>query len=183
MGYLELETGCGLPGAQHHPPDISDVLHVLLVLLLTQQQRKLQPTFSFIGKREFLLVRFIYLVSFSCLLPLTPLLCSSFESSPAHLYPPFRPSSMFASVERLYCKRPILCLASSKILTPHPPRRPLVRGDDTVAGWRGRWGVNFLEDPRHSSLPYICKYFVSALFLPAPLFSLVPASLSPLISL
>ena len=27
-------------------------------------------------------------------------------------------------VERLYCKRPILRLASSKILTPHPPRRP-----------------------------------------------------------
>jgi hypothetical protein len=24
------------------------------------------------------------------------------------------------TVERLYCKRPILCLASSKILTPHP---------------------------------------------------------------
>jgi hypothetical protein len=24
-------------------------------------------------------------------------------------------------VERLYCKRPIQCLASSKILTPHPP--------------------------------------------------------------
>jgi hypothetical protein len=28
------------------------------------------------------------------------------------------------TVERLYCKRPILCLASSKILTPHPPHRP-----------------------------------------------------------
>jgi hypothetical protein len=27
-------------------------------------------------------------------------------------------------VERLYCKRPILCLASSKILTPHPPHSP-----------------------------------------------------------
>jgi hypothetical protein len=35
-------------------------------------------------------------------------------------------------VERLYCKRPILWLASSKILTPHPPR-----GEDTLAGWRG----------------------------------------------
>ena len=26
--------------------------------------------------------------------------------------------------ERFYCKRPILCLASSKILTPHPAHRP-----------------------------------------------------------
>jgi hypothetical protein len=71
------------------------------------------------------------------------------------------------SVERLYCKRPILCLASSKILTPHPPHRPasvypppLVRGEDTLAGWRGGRGVNILEDARHSSVIYICKYFV-----------------------
>ena len=28
--------------------------------------------------------------------------------------------------ERLYCKRPILCLVSSKILTPHPPHRPAI---------------------------------------------------------
>ncbi len=49
-------------------------------------------------------------------------------------------------VERLYCKRPILCLSSSKILTPHPPLRPaivypppLVGGEDTLA--RGRGGV------------------------------------------
>ncbi len=28
------------------------------------------------------------------------------------------------TVERLYCNRPILCLASSKILTPHPPPSP-----------------------------------------------------------
>ncbi len=49
------------------------------------------------------------------------------------------------NVERLYCKRPaILCLASSKIFTPHPPLRPasvypppLLRGEDTLAGWRG----------------------------------------------
>jgi hypothetical protein len=27
-------------------------------------------------------------------------------------------------VERLYCKRPLLCLSSSKILTLHPPHRP-----------------------------------------------------------
>ena len=67
----------------------------------------------------------------------------------------------------VYCKRPIQCLASSKILTPHPltARRvciplPLVRGKDKLAGWRGGWGINILEDARHSSVLYICKYFV-----------------------
>ena len=52
-------------------------------------------------------------------------------------------------VERLDCKRPIPWLASSKILTPHPPHRPasvypppLVREEDTLAGWRRGWGVN-----------------------------------------
>ncbi len=39
-----------------------------------------------------------------------------------------------------------------------PP--PLVRGKDTFAGWRGGWGVNALEDARHSSVLYIYKYFV-----------------------
>jgi hypothetical protein len=37
---------------------------------------------------------------------------------------------------------------------------PLVRGEDTLAGRRGGWGVNILEDARHSSVLYICKYFV-----------------------
>ncbi len=62
------------------------------------------------------------------------------------------------AVERLYCKRPILCLASSKILTSHPltARRvctppPLVRGENTL---------KILEDARHSSVIYICRYFV-----------------------
>ncbi len=71
------------------------------------------------------------------------------------------------AVERLYCKRQIQCLASSKILTPHPltARRvctppPLVRGEDTLAGWRAGWGVNILEDARHCSVLYISKYFV-----------------------
>jgi hypothetical protein len=42
---------------------------------------------------------------------------------------------------------------------------PLVQGEDTLAGWRGGWGVNILEDVRHSSVLYICKYFVlSTLF-------------------
>ncbi len=93
------------------------------------------------------------------------------------------------AAERLYCKRPILCLASSKIFTPHPPLHParvssprvpegrqvgpfrdysvrgqsyvwrlpkywppapasvypppLVRGEDTLAGWRGGWGGQY----------------------------------------
>jgi hypothetical protein len=71
------------------------------------------------------------------------------------------------TVERLYCKRPILCLASSKILTPQPPHRPAsvytlafgARGGHTRWVERGV-GVNILEDARHSSVLYICKYFV-----------------------
>ncbi len=35
-----------------------------------------------------------------------------------------------------------------------------MRGEDTLAGWRGGGGVNILEDARHSSVLYICKYFV-----------------------
>ncbi len=35
-----------------------------------------------------------------------------------------------------------------------------MRGEDILAGWRGGWGVNILEDARHSSVLYICKYFV-----------------------
>jgi hypothetical protein len=50
-----------------------------------------------------------------------------------------------------YCKRAILFLSSSKILTPHPPLRPasVLRGEDRLAGWRGGWGVNILEDERN----------------------------------
>jgi hypothetical protein len=68
-------------------------------------------------------------------------------------------------IEGLNCKKPIQCLASSKILTPPPPHPgecvpppPLVRGEDTLAGWRGGWGVNILEDARHCSVLYICTY-------------------------
>jgi hypothetical protein len=57
-------------------------------------------------------------------------------------------------VERLYCKRPIQCLSSSKILTPHPltarrvcTRPPLVRGEDTLNGWRGGGGSIFCKTP------------------------------------
>ncbi len=55
-------------------------------------------------------------------------------------------------------------------IDPPPPQRPasvylpsLVGEEDTLAGWKGGWGVNILEDARHSSVPtlqYICKHFV-----------------------
>jgi hypothetical protein len=52
-------------------------------------------------------------------------------------------------------------------IDPPPPHRPgivypppLVRGEDTLAGWRGGWGVSILEDARHSFLLYVCQYFV-----------------------
>jgi hypothetical protein len=38
---------------------------------------------------------------------------------------------------------------------PPSPPRPLLRGEDTLAGWRGRWGVNILEDARHNSVLYL----------------------------
>jgi hypothetical protein len=51
------------------------------------------------------------------------------------------------AVEGLYYNRPFQCLASSELLTPHPltPWRvctppPLVRGEDTLAEWRGGAG-------------------------------------------
>jgi hypothetical protein len=71
------------------------------------------------------------------------------------------------TVKRLYCKRPIQCLASSKILTPPPlPGDCVVYPPAFGAGgghtrWVERgWGVNILEDARHSSVLYVCKYFV-----------------------
>ncbi len=58
---------------------------------------------------------------------------------------------------RDHCKRAILFLSSSKILTPHPPLRPasvysppLLRGEDRLARRRGGRGVNILEDDRNS---------------------------------
>ncbi len=52
-------------------------------------------------------------------------------------------------------------------IDPPPPHRPasvypppLVRGEDTFAGWRGGWGVNISEDAKDSSVLYICRYFV-----------------------
>ncbi len=39
----------------------------------------------------------------------------------------------------------------------HPPcHRPV-----PLAGWRGKGGVNILEDARHCSVLYICMYFVT----------------------
>ncbi len=57
------------------------------------------------------------------------------------------------NVEGSYCKRPIQCLASSKILTSHPhlPASvnppPLMRGKDTLAGWKGGGGSIFWKTP------------------------------------
>jgi hypothetical protein len=47
-------------------------------------------------------------------------------------------------------------------IDPHPLRTPppLVRGEGTLVCWRGGWGVNILEDARHSSVLNICEYFV-----------------------
>ena len=35
-----------------------------------------------------------------------------------------------------------------------------MRGEDTLAGWKGGGGVNILEDARHCSVLYIRKYSV-----------------------
>ncbi len=77
-----------------------------------------------------------------------------------------------APVERLYCKRPILCLASSKILTPHPLTAPQVctprlwcggsTQSHSLGGEGGGGSINILEGAKHSSVLYICKYFETA---------------------
>jgi hypothetical protein len=57
-------------------------------------------------------------------------------------------------IERLDCKRPILWLASSKILTPHPPLHPASvssprtkGGGYTLAGGAGGGGTIFWKTP------------------------------------
>ncbi len=57
-------------------------------------------------------------------------------------------------VEGLYCKRPIQCLASSEILTPHPLTArqvcipsPLVLGEDTLARGTGGGGSIVRKTP------------------------------------
>jgi hypothetical protein len=59
----------------------------------------------------------------------------------------------YRTVERLYCKRPIQCLASSKILTP-PPHRPASVYAFGAGGGHTRWvergrggGSIFLKTP------------------------------------
>ena len=46
-----------------------------------------------------------------------------------------------------------------------PPLEGGGGGKDTLAGWRGGWGVNILEDTRHSSVPYICYVSTLCLYL------------------
>ncbi len=57
------------------------------------------------------------------------------------------------SVERLYCKRPILCLASSKILTPRPLTAWRVTPAFGARGGHTRWVesrvVNVITNPRN----------------------------------
>ncbi len=65
------------------------------------------------------------------------------------------------SVEVLYCKRPIQCLASSEILTPHPlTAPPLVRGRTHLLGGEGVGGQSFGTRQTLLCTLYICKYFV-----------------------
>jgi hypothetical protein len=88
------------------------------------------------------------------------------------------PISRAIPVERLYCKRPILCLSSSKILTPTPsPTGECVHlafgAGEGHTCWvkRGRV-VNIMEDARHCSVLYIRKYFVDdphMKFFPSPI--------------
>jgi hypothetical protein len=90
-----------------------------------------------------------------CLLLLPLHLCQRylFQSSDTIFQ---RQSTIYATEYIFYCKRAILFLSSSKILTPHPPLRlasvyppPLLRGEDRLAGRRMGWGVNILEDERN----------------------------------
>ncbi len=83
--------------------------------------------------------------------------------------PQFNPRNQTVqTVEGLYCKRPIRCLASSEILTPTPSSPgecippPLVRREDTLAGWRGGGGsiVRKTPDTALESVLNICNYFV-----------------------
>jgi hypothetical protein len=67
-------------------------------------------------------------------------------------------------VEGLYCKRPIQCLWRLPKYWPSPPGEcvPPAYG---AGGGHTRWvergvGVNILEDAKHCSVLYICKYFV-----------------------
>ncbi len=62
-----------------------------------------------------------------------------------------------------YCKRAILFLSSSRILTPHPPLRPpLLRVEDRLAGRRGDGGSIFWKTreiglPSYSKICSLCR--------------------------
>ncbi len=79
---------------------------------------------------------------FECLMTTSP--------SPSAIF--FMVDGLPETVEGLYSKRPIQCLVSSELLTPHPltARRgglPLVRGEDTLAAWRGGGGSLVRKTP------------------------------------
>ena len=69
-------------------------------------------------------------------------------------------TNIIKRVEGLYCKRPIQCLASSEILTPHPSTPgvhctppPAFGAGGGHTRWVERgWGVNSSEDARHCSV-------------------------------
>ncbi len=75
--------------------------------------------------------------------------------------------SLVLTVEGLYCKRPIQCLASSELLTPHPltARRvctppPLVRGGGHTRGGREGGGSIVRKTPDTALYSIICNYLV-----------------------
>ncbi len=70
------------------------------------------------------------------------------------------------SVEGLYCKMPILCLASSELLTPHPLSALQVRGEATLAGWRGVGGSIVRKTPDTA----LYSIYVSTLYLRLEIF-------------
>jgi hypothetical protein len=70
-----------------------------------------------------------------------------------------------STVERLllYEANPMSCVFQN--IDPPPPSPPgdcvpprlCLGGEDTLAGWRGGWGVNILEDAKHSSVLYLYR--------------------------
>jgi hypothetical protein len=76
------------------------------------------------------------------------------------------------TVERLYCKRPIQCLACVfQNIDPPPPHHtasvsspaPKAGGVNTRRAVKG-WGINILENARYCSVLYIRKYVVDETF-------------------